>query len=477
MLTKEDFTEAIKQAFLKREMTASLYQAGDPRILQTLEAQATMLAMFSQQVEIAMQEPFVKARDATVLADAALKGLLFTAKPCVVQVKVRNTGSATIKLNSGRAILDSQGRNYQLLEPVTIVGGAETTLKAKQISIATQTHTVSETAPFYSVEIEPNKEGSFISSVQIKVNNEIFSHRYKFNGVSVNEKVFHIESDEFKRIFAKFGAENVLGYQPHNNDTISIEKTFTFGEIQIDLESPFSLLYIENQNEQDLKMEMNAILTAGSLPVNMATLRELARYPSVYDNNAVFLGEFDLLLRSKFQSLAFLNVWNEAKEEQVRGANAQNVNTLFVSFSLPEKSSLTKAAVEALILQTLQQADDSYRVKFIEPQIEKVRCTISAKIARMYDSTETTKQIKHTLLEVYGKNSYTVKQGKVMVKNKDVADLIEAKIPAIADIRGDFKIDVAEPVNNNPEVFRYMDENSIDVILNYENYDNNTWSG
>jgi hypothetical protein len=63
---------------------------------------------------------------------------------------------------------------------------------------------------------------------------------------------------------------------------------------------------------------MDALLIAGQNPMPMSVLRDLARYPSVYDNNAVFLGEFDFLVRRNFPTLQFLSVWNESAEEQAR---------------------------------------------------------------------------------------------------------------------------------------------------------------
>ena len=76
MLTKADFQRAIRDSISSYPAIAPLYQSGDPRVLQHLDAMATMLAMFSAQLETAMSEPFEKTRDATVLADAAMRGIV-----------------------------------------------------------------------------------------------------------------------------------------------------------------------------------------------------------------------------------------------------------------------------------------------------------------------------------------------------------------------------------------------------------------
>ncbi len=87
MLTKSDFQQAIADSINNYPAVAPLYQAGDPRIIQHLDAMATMLAMLSAQIETAMTEPFEKVRDSTVLADAAMRGIVRKGTPARVRVK------------------------------------------------------------------------------------------------------------------------------------------------------------------------------------------------------------------------------------------------------------------------------------------------------------------------------------------------------------------------------------------------------
>jgi hypothetical protein len=76
MYTKADFLKAIDNTIANYPAVAPFYYARDPRILQKLEAMATMLSMTSAQIEVAMAEPFEKSRDATILADAAMRGII-----------------------------------------------------------------------------------------------------------------------------------------------------------------------------------------------------------------------------------------------------------------------------------------------------------------------------------------------------------------------------------------------------------------
>lgn len=482
MYSKDDFLREIENVSLKYPKTAALFKAGDPRIFQFQESIATQLAMLSTQIEIAMQEPFLKSRDATVLADAALKGLLFSASPAKVEITIQNPTEYSLNLQSGRGILDSSGRYYSLDEPVSIPAKNKATgeygtvsVVATQIQSERQTHTVIESYPFYAIEVEQPKDGSFICGLSVHLNGEALSASYKFNGFADKDNVFHIESDEFKRLLVRFGENGVIGIQPENGDVIEIEKQLCFGDIVPELDSQFSLQYLIAENEEQLILKMKALKASGAHPVNMATLRELVKYPSVYDKNAVFLGEFDMAVRRYFPHLYFLNVWNEQQEEQARGASIDNVNTLFFSFVLPENSTISQDAVKTRIREIILQADNSYKTKFVEPVLAKVGITVSGVISRTHDSSTVQKQIIELLLSKYGKGK--IRTQKTYIKHRDVFELLTSHIQALQDSKSDLKVSVSNQREMLPETFKFVDENSINIQLTSEGYDVSMWGG
>ena len=75
MKTKQDFEQVAAAAITDYPLAAQLFQARDQRLLARIGAEAAMLALYSQQQDVAAMEPFTKARDVTVLADAAVKGV------------------------------------------------------------------------------------------------------------------------------------------------------------------------------------------------------------------------------------------------------------------------------------------------------------------------------------------------------------------------------------------------------------------
>jgi hypothetical protein len=167
MLTKSDFQKAIADSIAAYPAVAPLYQVGDPRILQSLDAMATMLAMFSSQLEVATEEPFDKVRDATVLADAAMRGVIRKAVPGRVRITARNNGNSAFAVESGRTIIDSSGLPYIVETSSVIAANSAGTFYAVQVKHESIVHTIAGSAPFYSIEIPESSDDSYLCGIAV----------------------------------------------------------------------------------------------------------------------------------------------------------------------------------------------------------------------------------------------------------------------------------------------------------------------
>ena len=319
MYAKADFMQKIKELLPSYPSIAALYEAGDPRILMQLEAQATMLAMLSGQIETAQNEQFEKSRDSTVLADAAMRGIIRKGKAARVRILASNTGTQPFQIETARTLLDSSGRLWHIATPAVVQAGGTATFEAVQFSTETISHTVTDAGPFYAVE------------------------------------VFHVEVDDRQRVYVRFGYRNVVGVEPDNGSQLTIVVNRTAGDISIEYGSPFSFEYLQSPQESTVELTMDALLSKGENPISMSQLRDLSRYPSVYDENAVYLGEFDFLVRRNFPTLQFLSVWNECAEEQARGASVDNINCLFVAC-------LSEQGTEKTLTQDADEEVDPERI-------------------------------------------------------------------------------------------------------------------
>lgn len=481
MITRDEFIKVIDQTAEKYHLVAALRKAGDPRYFQQQEAMATMFAMLSQQVEVGMMEPFDKVRDATVLADAALKGVIPKASPARVKLLVKNTGSAAFVMAAGRRVTDSDGLIYEVDKPVTIPAAASATvpgqayIEAVQRTIRTILHTVTDPDGFYSIEIPASEDGRLLASIQVKDSAGVeFRYSPGFTNVWPGDKVYHVEMDEYQRVMVKFGLGGTVGYQPIAGDKFTLILTECNGDVRPAQGSPFTLEYTYTLADTSITMEMFELVLAGASPLTLPEIRELCRYPSTYNASAVYLGEFDFLVRRTVTNLRFLSVWNEQIEEKVRGANVDNINRLFVS--VKEATGANHAATFEEIKRIMLNADDSYDVKDVPVVENPFVVTIKAQVARVHDLAAVTQQIRQAVLSEYGRDSLMARRGMVVLQFKRVYEHLRSKVAALQDAGSDFSVTIApSAVAVLPEHWRFVSETSLTVDVVSADYSVENW--
>lgn len=489
MITKQDFTQAIADTVDRYPSVAALYQAGDPRILQPLDAMATMLAMLSAQLEVAQAEVFEKVRDSTVLADMALKGVLRKAIPARVVVSVANKNTTAITIDSGRVLLDSDGRSYVVDTSATVQPGTVGTVNATQVKRTVINHTVLGSAPFYAIEIPNADDDSYLSGLSVSDTLGLYEFRDRYVNTMPGERIFHVEVDDMQVMYVKFGKNNVVGVQPVDGSVITVTVSRTAGELVLDVNSPFAFEYILAPQESAIELTFNGLLVPGNDPMSMSQMRDLSKYPSIYDSNAVYLGEFDFLVRRNFTELKFLSVWNEAAEELARGASVDNINTLFVACSYSSEPVLIEPSPGAIIPNTsltqLQQAikavinkaDSSYRVKFYTPVKSKIYITINARVATSYVTTDVKTQIEEVLINAFGDTAEASKRGNSRALYQKIYALLKEKVPAFTVGNADLNVNVVDQpaLNNRPEMWRYVAKDSLTINVENVNITTPAW--
>jgi hypothetical protein len=468
MYLKSDFRDALVAAIASRPAAATAFQAGDPRLLAQLDANATMLAMLSQQLDVAEVEPFVKARAGTVMADAALKGVLPLGKPARVRVTVANPGGSSVSIGVGRGVVDGKGRRYSVEGSATIPAAGSATITAQQVTVRQITHTVAGSAPFYSVQVPASAAGDVLTGIEVEDAGGPFTYTTEFCNVAPGARVFHVETDEYRRVFIRFGAEDavaglVVGHQPNNGDVLTITLRECGGKVELEAESGFALEYVGNAAEGRLALTLDAVLAEGAGPPETDTLRMLARYPALHDANAVFLSNFDFLLRRHLTGVSFLSVWNEQIEEQARGANVANINKLFVSFLITGQ---TTTVSQNQIRQIIARADDSYKVQFVTRRTVQVPVTVTVQVSVVHDTADVEAQIRTALLAEYGAGSVNASLGlKTLVRFQQINQLLSERVVALQDQISDFNVTVGSTPAPLPEDYRYLSDASITVVV------------
>lgn len=497
MYTKADFQQAIADSIANYPEVAPFYNAGSPIILQHLDAMAAMLAMHSAQIETAMTEAFDKARDATVLADAAMRGIIRKATPARVQILATNGNSIPFVIETGRTLFDSNGNYYIVSTPVTVAANSTGTFEALQYKTEAITHTVTGSVPFYPIEIPAPTDDSFLSGIDVNDANGQYEYRNSYINTLPNERIYHVEVDDRQRVYVRLGQKDIVGTQPLDGHVITITVYRSKGELSPAFGSPFSFEYLTSIYDSNVTLKMNSLLYGGQNPIDMTALRDLAKYPAVYDHNAVFLGEFDFLVRYQFPTVRFLSIWNESVEEVARGASVDNINVLFVAVlsqdgtedTLTEPDPNTPVApdtiaeidytsTQKLIKAAILKADDSYKVKFYTPVRSEIETTITAVVSTSYVASEVQAKIIAVILAEYGEAAAASKRGSNQPLYREVYALLKSKVPELNDGRADLQVAIAAPVGNlRPELWRYISPNSLTVTVTVANITLPSWGG
>ena len=448
MKTADEFKALIAAAVSQYPEAAQFYRARDPRLLAPLDAMATMAAMLSSEMDVQAAEPFTKARDVTVLADAAVKGVLPFGHPTRAKIKITNINGASFPVVSGRKLNDTQGRSYVTDLGATIPANDFAYIEALQQSESSFVHTVYASIPFYQIAIPARAAGKHI--VSIAVQGEVYAFNYvaDFVNVDIGERTFHLETDETQQLYIQFGAEGIAGYQPSVGEQFTVTVVETEGEISLAAGSDFSLEYTGSIYENGAELVLDEILYPGASPMDIATLREVTNYPSIYDSSAVYLGNFDFLIRRNLSPFDFLSVWNEQTEERVRGADVDNINRLFVASA---KDGVLDATLRSQIAAVIVDADDSYRITHVDIVEEEINIEVIGYTSPVYDFAAVAQQVRELILADYGQYSAWAKRGGAKIPYKKIYEMLQKYVQAFQGEGSDIRVAVTYTGNDDGE--------------------------
>lgn len=476
MYTREQFMQkAIEVSVAKYPSMAALIKAGDVRVMQQMEAMATMLEMYSAQVEVAQSEPFEKTRDSTVLADAAMRGIVPKSIPSTISITANNKSNEDIRISSGRLIIDTKGRTLTVDSPITVPAGGQAKLLATQVYSKEVIHTVAGSRPFYEIPVTMADDDSSLCGIQVKDSNGPYQLRDQYVNTAAGERIYHIEADERQRVFIRMGQEGVVGTQPIDGTEITVTSYYSMGDVRFDAGSLLVFELMQNPAESMMEMRLSELVSKGQNPPSIIELRELAKYPSVYNSNAVFLGEFDFLIRRNFPNLKFLSVWNEGMEESVRGMSLDNINALFVACLFEDEVVIPGPDMDAMEVRDLtgdqQQvkdkilaADDSYKVRFYAPIRSPISVSIKATIATSYDEQQTRELINDVILREFGESARQSRHGRANPLYQQIYYLLRKEIPALQVTGTDLEVDIERGGDDKrPELWRYVSPETLTI--------------
>ncbi len=462
MKTKKDFQDLIAAEISNYPAASTMYRARDARLLASLDAMASMLALLSAEQDVAAAEPFTKARDATVIADAAAKGVLPFGLSARMGVQVFNGNATVFNLLTGRRILDPQGRIY-VVEAGTVINPGDTAdIILVQREESQFDHTVTVTMPFYQIEVPKPDAGRTIVQVRV-LDATAFEYQYRKEYVNTipGDKVFSLQSDEQQRLLVEFGETEFAGYEPSAGEVFTILTTICEGEINLAAGAKFAFEYTATPSDALVTITLDEIAAQGRAALDTSSLREITRYPSIYNEAAVYLGNFDFLVRKKLSPFRFLSIWNEQTEEAVRGASVDNINTLFIT---AVKDGVSDADIRQQIKKVMADADDSYKYTDVAVDEIEIPTHLIAYVPAVYDFQQVEAQMREQTLQNYGRDSNFAKYGLNRVLYKSVYSLLTRTVPALQSESSDLTVDITDDLSAiKPEQYRYISDASLTI--------------
>jgi hypothetical protein len=485
MFSAQEFEDAALRVAAEYPGLASRIRVGDPTVLALIRSQATMLAMLSSQVEVARYEWAERARDAVVLADAAMRGVLPLARPALVTIEVTNRGGSRYEMSPGRRLVDHQGRIFTTTSAVSIDVGATALVQCRQRISRTVTATVQSSATFYRLEI-PHSPDRRIAGFEVwRVRGTIreqFEFRPDYCNTAPGDLAFACETDERRRLYVRFGAQDSIGYQVQAGDVFELRIWDCDGKLTgLSSGSVFGFEHVLSIADNGIsEMRLSSIDDFGADPPQMRELRVIAQYPTLYDNNAVHLGNFDMLLRKGLSDVRFLSTWNEAVEETVRGPSVSNINCLFVSGLVQNMAQdVFRAHAEAVI----RRADDSLRVVHVPAVMTPISVSITATVQPIHDVQAVAAKIRAAVLDEMGDGAATVSMGmrnRITVSN--LHRLLRESVRELQDNASDINIGITAPDRIRPEMFLHITHESLSVHVTrieqrYGLWNGGSWNG
>lgn len=471
--TKEQLRQAALNALSQFPTIALAAQAGDPRVLAQIGAQVEIAYLLANHSDVGRYEAFTKTLDSTVLADATLKGILPLARPWRGVISLQNNGPTAFQVAAGRPFMDNKGRIYQADASVMVPAGQSAPVALTQKVVRTVSHQVQIAKPFYEIQV-PVGDAVHLAMIGVWKGGVEFAYSPEFFNITAGQLAYTVETDELRRLWVRMGDSDRVGVTVVAGDTFDLRLTECEGAIRdLTAGDAFTLQYILTPEDGYVKASLSSVEDSGANPPTMADLRVMSRYPAIYDHNAVFLGEFDALLR-RYLAPRFLSVWNEQIEEAVRGASVDNINTLFVSGLV---DGMSAAQFQSRVRELIARADDSYRVEFVDAVATPVPVSVDASVSVVHDIAAVEAQIISVVLAQYGDGAKAVSRGmRNPVPNQDLNRTLKDLVPALQDASADFKATVTIPATLLPEQYLHVTPASLEVDVKRANFGNAFWS-
>lgn len=453
---------------------AERWRAGDPTVRAMLTSIVEAAVFLKRDNDINAVEPFIKSRNRTIVADAINKGMLPVATPCQHRLTIENCAKVAVTLSDGRLVEDGTGRQWRLLAALTVDAGEVKTVLVEQSIIRRMQTTIPVNEPFYTIGITTT-DGAYFAGVGVTnaTTGDVYRYAPRFMNAAINQPFYTIKSDNLTDINIVFGASDRAGKTVQAGEIYEVAITQTYGEVDPTSLRQAALTELVNGDESKLNVYFKAgdMTRAGTNPLTINQLRLLASFPAMYDQNAVFMGNFTFLVMQHFMSrLDYMAIWNETIQERYYGAALDNINHLNLTV-IPKLDNENERNQLVIDIQQLVARADSLldgRVRIVAAALRPYQVAITGRLAAVHDIDAVRVQIRELLLQDYGKGSLAANHHNADGFNlQEIATRLRTKVTAFQDRISDFTV-TGEDVTKTPikpHEWAFLSNDSITINL------------
>ena len=363
---------------------------------------------------------------------------------------------------------NSGSRPWRLLQSVTVNPGETGEVLVEQSEYREVQYTVQSTENFHRVELQLRDDLS-LAGITVRDNsNQAYQLKKRWMNVEPLEYAFNLTTDSLRRIFIEFGDDERAGRTAQANQVFTFGILETYGDVDVSRLKDASLLDVLTTDETkvSVRFKQGGIVRQGADPLNISQLRVLATYPALYDENAVFLGNFDYSVRQKFMARChYIAVWNENEQDRYYGVTYQDINHLHIA--VVAKNNAEQANLETEIIQYIGLLDSLYKDRVrVHAVVEKpFNITLNGRLAAVHDLDGVKAQINGLLVDRYGRTKLSASRWLVNGFNtQGISTQLRTNIVAFQDNISDFSLNVPV-VLNKPHEWVYIAEPSITLNI------------
>lgn len=472
MLERDNILQAIGSNLNNYPEVAEKWRIKDPTVMAMLTSIVEIAVYINRDNDRNTIEPFIKSQNRTIIADAINKGILPAATPCQYKLIVENKAASTVTLSQNRILEDGTGRQWRTLAAVTLAAGTSKEVLVEQSTIQRSMVTIPVSDPFYTQQVKTTDDAYF-SAIGIinRTQNKAYQYTPKFMNAADGELVYTLDSDDLETITITYGASGRAGSTVQAGEIHEISVTQTYGAVDPAslAQAALSEIYTTDETKLNLYFKQGGLVRSGTNPLTIQQLKLLASFPSMYDQNAVFMGNYTFLVMSRFMSrFKYMAIWNETVHEKYYGADLKNINKL--NLAIAPANELERELLTNDIKQLLSKADSlltgNVRVFSVVERPYKIK--INARLSAVHDIDSVRMEIRELLLLGYGKGSLAATHYNANGFNvQEISTRLRTEITAFQDRISDFTI-VGEDLTEKPikpHEWAFISESSMSIEL------------